>query len=1126
MAAPVGEGEAAPQPEAGGIPAAGQEADKIAILLTSYTELDARAKEALHALTLQQVVKILSDYEQKKPSIRNPSGFVYKTAIRWSEGTATVDDDECSPQLPERTPQQEMEIQAAVTQHNLNETAQGLLRQLTYRTAMRILNDLESKGSTVRNPSAYCSTAARKARQREDKRRQKDPAEGGPGQAAGGEVEVVDVVNHYEALEVEDTADEGAIKKAYRKLVLKWHPDKHPADRDEAEEKIRAINEAYEVLSNPAKKGAYDQQRRAVEQRKMGKVLRSTICVKTDLPRECMLQPVGYPDKFVRYRQATGRSVAQCFVQSRAEARREGSDITLEEFMPFFEATKLSFWWLPEVNSMCRIRAAELGTRETKGEAVRAGKAGGLNLAFKPDPHESEQDSAVKLIEARKGEMKEQVNFIVMPSPYYEGAFRFEAAYNPGYFIAFRPPTALRVIPYADGMDTNCIVDFSLIDFAHMFKFIELEEVLRSAMHSSQSWMPLDVLKMDSNVQAYFGNILGAPMWDDEDFQTYFAGHFDIWEYRGDLRSVRLRTREERLGLELQTVATPEQMAQKVVTAAPETLMRLPWRAVRHAFEVLNRSGSEEVSSVLARMEAKRKLIGLLGGVLATAQAEKDSAAPPLVAIVGLAYQVHQISGDPGLAKNRDEAVDLLVKRVVAEVNVADQSRGHLDLELVDYADLIALPGMADCSDAILRLLSPYLKTGSLKNLLAVADAANAAGMTAVTTAASTAAFNILNPSSLEDVCLIVKTVLKTGLLEERCLSLLPRCADSMDVGDLASCVVYLANKAGGGTITSNMELSKAIAVLMSKAPLARKLTPEGLMNLAVAGTKTDLLSPLLGSVAEAAAVTLGSFSSADVIRFLLAIAKAKGTPIEKECKDKLFQQAAEILRPQLPRLSIVEIIKVGLASSCAAGPGELLETVALEAEKRLVDMQPAQLLLLTQAFVPLGGACTSVQRIVERWIEILEGEGGEGALNAEQLSKLVQVLDPTLTDLGKGTLSTCLTIFGARILAKVDQFSAPAKESIAKLFAKSDGFGSWSQKDRLLRCLPQTAAVTSSSRMAAEDQRTADRSRSRNGDECANAPQTGVPAGRASSRSRSRGRPPMLPGLRPPPPPPPPPSR
>ncbi len=59
-------------------------------------------------------------------------------------------------------------------------------------------------------------------------------------------------------LGVSRDADQAAIKKAYRKLALKYHPDKNPDDK-EAEEKFKEVNEAYEVLSDEEKKKRYDQ---------------------------------------------------------------------------------------------------------------------------------------------------------------------------------------------------------------------------------------------------------------------------------------------------------------------------------------------------------------------------------------------------------------------------------------------------------------------------------------------------------------------------------------------------------------------------------------------------------------------------------------------------------------------------------------------------------------------------------------------------------------------------------------------------------------------------------------------------------------------------------------------------
>jgi molecular chaperone DnaJ len=63
---------------------------------------------------------------------------------------------------------------------------------------------------------------------------------------------------YYSILEISKTATEDEIKKAYRKLALKNHPDKHPDNREEMEEKFKVISEAYQVLSDAKKRSIYD----------------------------------------------------------------------------------------------------------------------------------------------------------------------------------------------------------------------------------------------------------------------------------------------------------------------------------------------------------------------------------------------------------------------------------------------------------------------------------------------------------------------------------------------------------------------------------------------------------------------------------------------------------------------------------------------------------------------------------------------------------------------------------------------------------------------------------------------------------------------------------------------------
>ncbi|MGV3512022.1 MAG: molecular chaperone DnaJ [Novosphingobium sp.] len=76
-------------------------------------------------------------------------------------------------------------------------------------------------------------------------------------------------IDFYELLEVERTADEKVLKSAYRKLAMKFHPDKNPGCT-ESEAKFKQINEAYACLSDPQKRAAYDRYGHAAFQQGAG----------------------------------------------------------------------------------------------------------------------------------------------------------------------------------------------------------------------------------------------------------------------------------------------------------------------------------------------------------------------------------------------------------------------------------------------------------------------------------------------------------------------------------------------------------------------------------------------------------------------------------------------------------------------------------------------------------------------------------------------------------------------------------------------------------------------------------------------------------------------------------------
>ena len=65
--------------------------------------------------------------------------------------------------------------------------------------------------------------------------------------------------NHYNTLGVSRNANKDDIKRAYRRLVQKYHPDRNPGNKA-AEEKFKQVREAYDVLSDKEKRADYDRQ--------------------------------------------------------------------------------------------------------------------------------------------------------------------------------------------------------------------------------------------------------------------------------------------------------------------------------------------------------------------------------------------------------------------------------------------------------------------------------------------------------------------------------------------------------------------------------------------------------------------------------------------------------------------------------------------------------------------------------------------------------------------------------------------------------------------------------------------------------------------------------------------------
>ena len=64
--------------------------------------------------------------------------------------------------------------------------------------------------------------------------------------------------SYYDTLEISKTASKEEIQKAYKKMALKWHPDRNPTNKEKAEEMFKKIGEAHEVLMDDNKRSIYD----------------------------------------------------------------------------------------------------------------------------------------------------------------------------------------------------------------------------------------------------------------------------------------------------------------------------------------------------------------------------------------------------------------------------------------------------------------------------------------------------------------------------------------------------------------------------------------------------------------------------------------------------------------------------------------------------------------------------------------------------------------------------------------------------------------------------------------------------------------------------------------------------
>lgn len=188
--------------------------------------------------------------------------------------------------------------------------------------------------------------------------------------------------DYYEVLGVEKQAGEEEIKKAYRKLAVKYHPDKNSGDKT-AEERFKELGEAYEVLSDPQRRAAYDQYGHAAFDRRAGAYARTG----------------GFHDPFEIFREVFGGGsiFEDLFGGGRADPNQpqRGDDLRYDMEISFEEAAqgceKEIAVTKPAPCDLCAGTGAEAGSRirtcPTCGGRGQVITSRGIFSIAQPCPH-------------------------------------------------------------------------------------------------------------------------------------------------------------------------------------------------------------------------------------------------------------------------------------------------------------------------------------------------------------------------------------------------------------------------------------------------------------------------------------------------------------------------------------------------------------------------------------------------------------------------------------------------------------------------------------------------------------------------------------------------------------------
>ncbi|CAE8737452.1 unnamed protein product [Polarella glacialis] len=909
--------------------------------------------------------------------------------------------------------------------------------------------------------------------------------------------------NLYQVLAVDMNADEEDIKASYRKLVQVWNPDKHPTDSNRYV-RIRLMNDAYETLMSPLKRSTYDQMLAGLEFKRMGTRLNTQLVnPKINIPKEFVLCPLGSHDKFIRVVNE------QLVVQSRDDALGAG-------FVEFFWSTRFTLWWMPDDMCRLSCQTWTGQGVDLKRQGATATKLMHLLLEFsaghETDPTAEATVSLSPIQDIHMCNLTVSGSPFIPGAYRFQSAYcpgRYLTYRSPDPTLLMAPDTGNHVVDFL-------IVDYTKAsNFMNVGEVIRAAVESQGGSHGDYVklkdlradhnvkryfqqvlgkpvWSPQELEtyfeghseEWDFSLQKARVRIRpGGPL--DKTYNSKDEG-----KSKGSSKREASRSRDRRavepakevavssagkdkddgkdarkdaseetggsLDKRLRTASGQMATVQVVMSAAGEDLAKLPFQTVPL---VLQRLADTQAGVRLADITAaRRRFLVTMPVLLGEGTGRAAARVLSITTLLGMRKDVAAIAGSGAdLAEVCQSALE-----TIAEVLGVRIRRVPVEVDLDMLPDIFALPmNWHSVAEALEEAVRPLLKKKLPADLLKPLKAAVAAKLPKdswpVLGALARCAMKNVYEADVTVAADLLLTIAETGAEVAGVSSCLrPPLLQRLALADLISIVAALGEQQPEADVL-RPALQSRVAV---SGPALAAVPPEKLLRLARAARLSPVIAEVaLGPVVGAVAASLGRWPASATAELLLVVATAvdcQGKSVAETSGAKRMIAAADgALTPHLKdeKLEMATLMRVIIGSAAVVGQSRgLLEKAATQAIVRSGELRPAQMMLVTQGVLPLGGSHPIVADLLDCWGERI-GAGGYFIVPPDDLASLAALA----VSLGSES-QNLFYVIGVRLQEGLDNLTSSGRASLESAFPAGGGL-EFPGKEDLLSKLAAGAA-------------------------------------------------------------------